>query len=367
MAVELAPIIGRIELSVAPEDAEVLVNGTPKGRGSRTLALTAREHRLTVRKPGYSEQNMTITPRPEHEQSLSVRLLTVDQAYWATRPPEIRTPLGAQMRMFRPDAQFQMGAPRREPGRRANEAERLVRLERPFYLGTREVTNEEFRRFRGEHSSGAAQGNTLDMDDQPVANVSWEQAAFFCNWLSRQEGLPLFYLEQDGMVVGADFDAHGYRLPTEAEWAYVARITQDGEVRMFPWGSDAYPPASVVENYSDQSAATILSFTLSNYNDGFPASAPVGSFAAGPRGLFDLGGNVSEWIHDLYEIRTGRGEPELDPTGPLEGDRHVIRGASWTKASRSELRLSYRDAGSDGAMDTGFRLARYVDKARVEP
>ena len=366
LAVNLAPIIGRIELVVEPGDAEVLVNGASQGRGSQTLALTAREHRLTVRKPGFAEQTMPITPRPDHQQSLNIRLLTVDQAYWATRPPEITSPTGGRLRLFRPSAQFTMGSPRREPGRRANEAERPVRLERPFYIGAHEVTNAEFRKFRGEHSSSAVQGNTLDMDAQPAVNLSWQQAALFCNWLSRREGLPLFYVEQAGAVVGFDVDAHGYRLPTEAEWAWVARFGADGEQRTFPWGDDSYPPAQVIENYADQSASAILSFTLSNYADGYPVSAPVGSFAAGPRGLFDLGGNVSEWVHDHFEIRAGRGEPELDPTGPTEGDRHVIRGASWMKASRSELRTSYRDAGSDAALDLGFRLARYVDKAGVE-
>ncbi len=57
----------------------------------------------------------------------------------------------------------------------------------------------------------------------------------------------------------------------------------------------------------------------------------------------------------------------MDPLGPEAGGRHAIRGASWALGSRSELRLSYRDAGSDGRMDVGFRLARYVDKAGIEP
>ena len=136
---------------------------------------------------------------------------------------------------------------------------------------------------------------------------------------------------------------------------------------MFPWGADQYPPMQTFENYADQSAANILSFTLSNYNDGFPVSAPVGEFGPNHRGIYDLSGNVAEWTNDYFEIRPSRGEPVLDPTGPVTGERHVIRGADWSKASRSELRLSYRDAGTDGAVDTGFRIARYVDKAGVEP
>jgi len=365
--VSLTPIIGHIELTIAPADAEVLVDGGSHGSGSQTLALTAVEHRLAVRKQGYRAQEFRITPRPGQQQSLDVRLLTLNEAYWAERPPMTTSVVGSKLKLFRPSGQFVLGAPRREPGRRANEAQRPVRLERPFYLGTHEVTNEEFRRYRPEHSSSAARGQTLDMDDQPVVNVDWQEAALFCNWLSRREGLPLFYVESNALVTGINPDAHGYRLPTEAEWAWVARIDAQGQEMMFPWGTDLYPPTSVIENYADRSAVDILTFTLSNYDDGFAVSAPVGRFQPNHNGLYDMSGNVSEWISDFYEIRPAQGAPEVDPTGPATGDRHVIRGASWAKASRSELRLSYRDAGSDGKMDTGFRIARYVDRAGGEP
>ncbi len=367
LAVELTPIIGRVQLTVSPDDAEVVVDGRSHGAGSQLLALTAREHELTVRKPGYAAFTQRITPRAELEQSLDVRLLTVDQAYWSTRPPQIEASVGMRLKLYRPANAFTLGAPRREPGRRANEAERNVRLERPFYLALREVSNGQFRHFRGDHSSSAMRGQTLDMDDQPVVNVSWNDAALFCNWLSRRDALPAFYLEENGVVTGWDPDAHGYRLPTEAEWAFAARVTPSGETLMFPWGSEVYPPPAVIENYADQSAADIVNFVLSNYDDGFAASAPVGSFAVNQNGFYDMGGNVSEWINDYFEIRPVRGEPLLDPLGPESGDRHVIRGASWARASRSELRLAYREAGQDGNLETGFRIARYVDKARAEP
>ncbi|NNE06532.1 MAG: PEGA domain-containing protein [Xanthomonadales bacterium] len=367
LSLSLTPIIGRIALSVSPADAEVLVNGARHGTGSQDLSLTAREHRVTVRKPGYEAQEFTLRPRPDHDQALDVKLLTLQQAYWSRRPDSIASPVGTPMKLFRPERTFTLGAPRREPGRRANEAERKVTLERPFYISTHEITNAEFRYWKEEHTSRALRGNTLDMDTQPVVHVSWQEAAIFCNWLSRREGLPLFYIEQNGLVNGINIDAHGYRLPTEAEWAYVAKISSDGETMMFPWGGDQYPPVEVVANYADRSAAALLSFSLSNYDDGYAVSAPVGSFEPNARGIHDLGGNVSEWISDYYEIRASRGDPELDPTGPVTGSRHVIRGASWAMGSRSELRLSYRDAGMDRRMDVGFRIARYVDKANVEP
>jgi formylglycine-generating enzyme required for sulfatase activity len=203
------------------------------------------------------------------------------------------------------------------------------------------------------------------MDKQPVAHVGWQEAALYCNWLSRREGLPVFYREENGLVTGFILDSHGYRLPTEAEWAYVAKIDADGGSMMFPWGNDLYPPPDVAANYADQSAARFLSFILSNYNDGFAVSAPVDSFEPNHHGIYNMSGNVAEWINDYFDIRPSGGEPELDPSGPGGGNRHVIRGSSWAMGSRSELRLSYRDAGNDGRMDVGFRLARYVDKAGI--
>jgi formylglycine-generating enzyme required for sulfatase activity len=110
-----------------------------------------------------------------------------------------------------------------------------------------------------------------------------------------------------------------------------------------------------------------VTFVLSNYSDGYPTTAPVGSFQPNHNGMHDMSGNASEWIHDYFEIRPVRGEPMLDPTGPGAGDRRVIRGASWARAARSELRLAYRNAGRDGDTETGFRIARYVDKAMAEP
>ncbi|MDX1380815.1 MAG: PEGA domain-containing protein, partial [Xanthomonadales bacterium] len=228
LAVDLAPIIGRVQLTVSPADAEVVVNGRSMGTGSQTLALTAREHELTVRKTGYEPRTQRITPRAEHEQSLDIRLLTVEQAYWATRPPQIDASVGARLKLFRPAVSFTLGAARREPGRRANEAERNVRLERPFYLSLREITNGQYRRFRADHSSSAVRGQTLDMDDQPAVNMAWNEAALFCNWLSLRDGLPPFYIEENGQVTGWDPDAHGYRLPTEAEWAFAARVGPEG-------------------------------------------------------------------------------------------------------------------------------------------
>ena len=128
---------------------------------------------------------------------------------------------------------------------------------------------------------------------------------------------------------------------------------------MTPWGQ-AMPPGRKSGNFADRSAAVLLGRIIDNYEDGFVVSAPVGSFAANAKGLFDLGGNVAEWTHDFYDIAVSAGQKTaVDPLGPLSGEFHVIRGSSWAHGTVTELRLSFRDYGSKARDDVGFRLARY--------
>lgn len=367
LAVDLVPNIGSIALTISPKGARVLVDNHYQGDGDRTLSLTAKPHRLSIEKSGYQTKSLSVTPRPGHEQALSIKLLTLQEAYWASRPPAIQSSVGSPLVLFRPRQSFTMGAPRRQPGRRANEVERRVSLDRPFYLGTREISNAEYRSWKSSHSSSALQGQTLDRDRQPVAGLTWEDAALYCNWLSRREGLPLFYRMENGVVNGFNWDAHGYRLPTEAEWAWAARVDIDGSSQTLPWVNGLYPPTDVVDNYADRSASRLIPFTIASYNDLTPASAVVGSFKPNGKGLYNMSGNVSEWVNDFYDVRPNRGEPSADPTGPITGVAHVIRGASWALGSRTELRLSYREAGTDKRLDVGFRIARYVDSLGAKP
>ncbi|WNZ57075.1 SUMF1/EgtB/PvdO family nonheme iron enzyme [Microbulbifer sp. MKSA007] len=264
------------------------------------------------------------------------------------------------MKLMRPNAVFTMGSSRREQGRRANEVMRQVSLNRPFYIGTTEVTNREYRRFKRLHTSSHVNGVSLDNDNLPVVNVSWVEAVLFCNWLSEKDGLTPVYLTEAGRVVGFDGAANGYRLPTEAEWAWVARYDQ-GTMKKFPWGNEL-PIKSNSGNYADTTATKLVPAVLRTYSDRYAATSPVGSYSPNAFGIYDLGGNVSEWIHDLYTIGTGLSRRiEENPVGPEDGDFHVIRGSSWRHSGLTELRLSYRDYGESARNDIGFRLARWVN------
>ncbi len=358
--VELAARLGELRIASQPEDAMLYVDGEPKGAANQRLMLAAVPVEVKIEKDGYAPYRTTVTPRPGFPQEITVELKTLEQAKIEATPATITTVAGQQLRLVQP-GRFTMGASRSEQGRRANEVLRPVKLTRAYYIGTHEVTNGEFRKFQANYSSGIVGRNTLDLGDQPVSRVTWEQAARYCNWLSEREGLPLAYEISDGKIVAVKPMNTGYRLPTEAEWAWAARFAGGMNTIKYPWG-DIMPPIEKAGNYADRSSSPLVSVYLDDYNDGHPAAAPVGTYKPNALGLFDLGGNVAEWTHDYYEAYPAvYGKVAVDPTGPRRGTYHVIRGSSWMHASITELRLTYRDYDDQARPDVGFRIARYLE------
>ncbi len=178
----------------------------------------------------------------------------------------------------------------------------------------------------------------------------------FCNWLSKRDDLPPAYVRSGGEMRLVRPATIGYRLPTEAEWTWAVRYEAGASPRKYPWG-DALPVPPGSGNYGDTSADGLLRATLDGYDDEFVTTAPTDGFVPNGLGLFNTGGNVAEWMHDKYSVHAGTGV-ETDPLGPEQGELYVIRGSSWMDATVSELRLSYRDHGSGGRPDVGFRIAR---------
>ena len=359
--VQLFNSSGLVHFQITPEDAELSINGKLIGTGSQSLNLAERPQIIQVRLDGYESFETQLTPRKGLEQSVQVALLTEAEARAARMPRQYVSRVGLEMQLIDPrDADvFTTGSSRRDSGRRANETEQQIKLDRALYIAKTETTNAQFRLFTEEHNSGAVQGNSLNRDAQPAVGVSWQQAAQFCNWLSQQEGLKPFYLEQDGIVVGFDPTSLGYRLPTEAEWEFITRWQPTG-MKRFLWG-DTFPPADRTENFADASSAYVTGRIVADYQDGHIVSAPVASFAPGPYGLFDLAGNVAEWSHDVYTIPALNKETQVNPMGAQTGDNYVIKGASWSLSKLAELRLSYREYGARGRDDVGFRIARYAE------
>jgi len=185
---------------------------------------------------------------------------------------------------------------------------------------------------------------TENKENHPVMKVSWEDAQAFCAWLSKKEGKT-------------------YRLPTDQEWSYAVGIGRDEKWKKdttpatvtksqtdFPWG-DKWPPPKGSGNFSDDSrkakAPNATAQYLENYDDGFPTTAPVMSFKPNKLGLYDLEGNVREWVEDWYDnAKTDR----------------VLRGGSWCIHGRGSLLSSGRDHHVPGyrIYGSGFRCVLVV-------
>lgn len=351
----------RLTVQGDPTDAEVLVEGVVRGKTPLTIELPARRHTLEVRKAGLQPDRLDVDLSAAVERTVEYRLVPVGRAKdWKPPPPAMRAQTGTLLRLIE-GGSFVMGSERREQGRRANEFPRRVTLSRPFYLGTREVTNGEFRRFKPSHASGFVGKRTLDLDAQPVSNVTWAEAVQYCNWLSTQEGLPVAYEQKGGNWVLIQPVTTGYRLPTEAEWEFVARHPGPGtRAQRYEWG-DALPPPAGIGNLAGQEAVTEMTRVLDGWRDDYEVVAPPGKFRANAFGIFDMTGNVSEWMHDAYVSFEASGGG-TDPLGPAaNGARRVIKGSHWGTATFADLRAAWRDGRDSASQDLGFRVARYAE------
>jgi formylglycine-generating enzyme required for sulfatase activity len=355
----LVPQLGDVAFSGTPADAQLLVDGELRGVANQVLHLPAAPTTIEVRREGLESFSTTVTPRAGFRQDVKFALLSVAERKAAALPGLRRTALGQELRLM-PVATFTLGSPRREAGRRSNEAQRRVELRRRFYLGTREVTNAEFRQFNKEHLSGIFKQETLDLDNRPVVNVGWGEAAAFCNWLSARDGLPLAYAQQEGRWVLLEPATTGYRLPTEAEWELAARWDGSAPSRKYPWGA-ALPVMARSGNYADAQAVYLAQSVIPDYDDGFRVTAPVGSFAPNTLGLYDLGGNAAEWTTEVYQVYAEGGEVAVDPVARGTGTQWTVRGAHWLSFAPGELRVAWRDNNGSPRQTVGFRLARYAE------
>ncbi len=355
----LEAVVARVTVQGAPAGADLFIDGTLRGQTPKSLDLTAIEHRIEVRKAGFVTFETAVTPAKGLERTVDYRLTSGDRATALLESaPTIKTKDGSVLKLL-PAGTFTMGSERREQGRRPNELQREVTLKRPFYIGVTEVTNEAFRRFRPGHASGYLGKQSLDLDEQAVSQVSWNEAAEYCNWLSERDGLPPAYEKHADKYSLKRPVTVGYRLPTEAEWEYAARRSASGKMLRFSWG-DTLPVGADTGNLAGAEAKKIVEGEMPGYSDPYPVVAPVGKFKPNALGLHDFGGNVSEWVNDFYLSFTSTAAA-TDPLGPDQASRHVVRGANWRSISASELRLAWREPGDDISPTIGFRIARYAE------
>lgn len=250
---------------------------------------------------------------------------------------------------------YEMGAQASEKGRSPDEGPLHKVCLKGFWMGRYEVTNAQFRKFKQQHDSKAVvdkQGtpHSLNEEAQPAASVSWKEAKAFAEWLTDAN---------NGKSI--------YRLPTEAEWEYAARGGTQGR---YYWGNDELAACDYA-NVNDNSFNRVLGGSVEyTCDDGFAGSAPVGRYQPNGFGLYDMIGNVSEWVSDWHHPRYYADSPTWNPGGPSNGKGRVFRGGNWHNFKK-DVGSSRRKWGGDEVHGRttkvyktptiGFRLVREAD------
>jgi len=210
-----------------------------------------------------------------------------------------------------------------------------------YYIGKYEVTFEEYEAFCSDARYNKSVDPRYDYQPpegmtesrRPVMNVTRNDAEAYCKWLSKKTG-------------------KHYRLPTEAEWEKSARGGL--ERKEYPWGNEA-PDAGGI--YRTNYGPGFNHFVWKK--DGYENTAPVGSYPPNDYGIYDMAGNVWEWVQDWYADDYYCNSPYKNPMGPAEGLRGIIRGGCYASIPE-HLRCAKRHAISAGTRSflIGFRIAR---------
>ena len=247
--------------------------------------------------------------------------------------PVIKTACGMEMLPIAP-GEFTMGLSDRPIDAKPAH---VVKLD-GFLMDRTEVTQAAYEKVMGANPSRQKGPNN------PVEQVTWTAAVKFCNARSMQEGLVPCY---DPATWQCNFDATGYRLPTEAEWEYACRAGTTNQYYFGTGGEDLKSHAWFEGNSQAK-------------------PRPVAHWPANPWGLLDMAGNVSEWCNDFYSPKYYKNSPRDNPRGPAEGEKRVLRGGAWS--SNAENCTSWaRNCDEAGLTDVcltmdsdGFRCVRKV-------
>ena len=316
LALTPIPTTGRLSLRSTPSNAKWFLDGTYMGRTPETGArIEPGRYRLTVQAPEHRDWERTVNLAGNEQKALVAELPALQPARYteATTGLEfVRIEKGC----------FQMGSPESERWRDDDERRHRVCIKEDFYMGTTEVTFEAYDRFARETGQDRPDDEGWGRGNRPVINVSWHEATAFAQWLSQKTG-------------------QRYRLPTEAEWEYAARA---GTQTAYWWGNE------IGRNRANCDGCG------SRWDN--KQTAPVGSFAANPWGLYDTAGNVWEWTCSAYVEEYDGSENAC--ANENDSGRRALRGGSWggdPQGLRSANRI--RDQPENRYYSgLGFRLAR---------
>ena len=310
-------------LGLTGGQAEDLIDEYLEEMESGATAPVSAKPAVPAPKPAAAPSKPAGAPLPS--KSATINTSPVARSQEKLKHPNFTNSAGCEMLLITSGI-FGMGSAARE----ATPQEQPVTLVTVgcFYMARFPITNAQYESFDATHRNKRA-GSAGDR--HPVIHVTSLEAEKFCQWLTQKEG-------------------RKYRLPTEAEWEYAARGTDD---RAYPWGHEL--DSGACANFAD--ANTNFPWRDANINDGFAETAPVGSFPRGssPFGIEDLSGNVFEWCLDFYEAY--RGKDIVNRRGPNHGTQRIYRGGSW-RSKASSLRASARhfNLPNYSSNDIGFRV-----------
>ena len=250
----------------------------------------------------------------------------------ASMPEVIKTKMGIEMVKI-PGGWFEMGSKRGE----ADESPAHKVWVDSFLMDKYELTQEQYVKLVGANPSSFTEAR------RPVDTITWIHAVLYCNLRSRAEGLESCY-DEESETWQCDFQASGYRLPTEAEWEYACRAGAE------------------TEHYFGRDPSALKKFGW-YIDNSFKKTHSVGKKRPNRWGLHDMYGNVAEWCNDVYDTNYYKRSPSKNPRGPEEGDIKVLRGGGW-QDSADCLRSSWRAYENFSFVDAcimdslGFRCVR---------
>jgi sulfatase modifying factor 1 len=243
-----------------------------------------------------------------------------------------------------PGGTFVMGSPESEPNRRDDEKPHPVTLS-DFLISKYDVTFEEYDQCIKEKGGEYPNDKKWGRGRRPVINIQWINAITYCNWKSEREGLERAYeidYKAEGINVEWKKNSNGYRLPTEAEWEYAAK------------GGPYIAEVSSKAFYAGSENPDKYAWYSKNSND---MTHPVGEKLPNPLGLYDMAGNVWQFVWDSYGEYPD--DPQINPGENRDGKTQLDRGGSFYN-SVNYLRSSIRDYSMQGGtgFNIGFRMAR---------
>ncbi|WP_018971133.1 SUMF1/EgtB/PvdO family nonheme iron enzyme [Rubritalea marina] len=322
-----------IELTSIPGGARVYVNGNFQGLTPILLSeLRPKSLEVEIREDGFKKFSQVVTLKDYEEFQLNA-VLEANHGVVFGEP--WRNSLGME---FVPINPSMMG-------------------------GAYEVRVKDYLKFCKEANHRAPYySRAPNLEDHPIVNITRDEAEAFCVWLTQ--------VERQSDTIS---EAHRYSLPTDLQWSEMVGFEEDAELsplerdleahsdpsisERFFWG-DVFPPLEAVINIADEAAGlsvhTPKDRTIDGYYDGYAQTAPVGSFGANDLGLYDMGGNVSEWVAEDY-----------DDSGELA----LTRGGSWTTFFPRHLRVWSRSVMPRGqrSSDVGFRIVLLDEEETLDP